>query len=104
MTTKIQEALGNLPNFDEPVTMASLSGYAKQALRHWKQYLPKMYRELEKSGKLLEMAEWAAEETRQAMYRLQKYQKMSEAEAWAMMREEWIYLPPEFDDESEDQE
>ena len=80
-----------------------LTQYGLMAEKHWREFRPRMVRDLERSGRLME-ALWEAQErtvdemeslTRQ----LEKAQGLSpqqaETQAWEMIREKYILLPPE---------
>src|SRR5207249_3223626 len=69
-------------------------GLAIQAKEHWKQFRPKMYQELLKSGELDRRAQEAAENTLEARGRLIQ-QGMKPNEAWEAVRENWVFLPSE---------
>jgi hypothetical protein len=84
---KVEEYLENPPE--------GLSLWGLQALAHWKEHRPKMVRELEQEGKLLEMVLEAVSNTLEALYRLEVEKKVPANQAWEMMREEWLFLPPE---------
>ena len=78
------------------------------AYRHWKEFLPKLFHQLKASGGLNESLRKAEERTDQALdetenkilkqgYRLQQAQDT----AWELVREEWLLLKPEADDQAE---
>jgi hypothetical protein len=78
---------------------------ARDALRHWHKYRPKMYAELHASGKLHEMAIEADERTADEQYELhmdlieQGYPSPIAFEtAREAVRERYIYLPAEADE------
>jgi len=76
--------------------------YALMAEKHWREFRPKMVAELEARGRLRAMARDAAEQTGMEMDRLCR-QLMREGltaqqahdQAWEMVREKYIFLPPE---------
>ncbi|MDQ3622325.1 MAG: TnpV protein [Verrucomicrobiota bacterium] len=80
-----------------------LTQYGLMAKRHWQEFRPTMYRKLEAEGKL-EEALFEAQETTidemEALTRtLEREQKLTpqpaETQAWEMIREKCILLPPE---------
>ncbi len=64
---------------------------------HWKEFLPKKYARLKAKGpKALNKALYeAARLTNREILQLVDYQGVSEAEAWTMVRETYLLLPPE---------
>jgi hypothetical protein len=82
-----------------------LTQYGLMAQRHWKEFRPKMVRELEAQGRLME-ALWEAQETTLDEMELLTRQlrkqgltpQQAETQAWEMVREKNILLPPEEDD------
>ena len=80
-----------------------LTQYGLMAERHWREFCPKMVRELEANGTLME-ALFEAQETSisemEALTRqLETEQKLTphqaHDQAWEMIREKYILLPPE---------
>ena len=72
------------------------------AEKHWREHLPKMVRELDRKGLLQRMLLEAEEKTKDEMatLRTELMQKGSTAQqahtqAWEMVREKYILLPPE---------
>jgi hypothetical protein len=72
------------------------------AEKHWREHRPKMVRELERKGQLQAMLLDAEEKTKDEMatLRTELMQKGSTAQqahtqAWEMVREKYILLPPE---------
>ena len=83
----------------EPIT---LTQYGLMAEKHWREFRPRMVRELEATGKLWERLYEAQETTQNAMDTLteklmgQGYSpQQAETTAWELIREEYILLPPE---------
>jgi hypothetical protein len=84
-----------------------LTQYGLMAERHWREFRPKMVRELEAKGTLMETLFEAQETTiteMEALTRqLETEQKLTPQQAhdqaWEMIREKYILLPPE-DDQS----
>jgi glucose-6-phosphate-specific signal transduction histidine kinase len=82
--------------------MTPLTQYGKMAAKHWHEFRPKMVRELERKGLLHQMLLEAEEKTKDEMatLRTELMQKGSTAQqahtqAWEMVREKYILLPPE---------
>lgn len=67
-----------------------------QAEKHWKQFRPKMYRELKKKGVLYKSLYAAQERTEDALADLIE-KGLSYDMAWEAVREEWLFLPTEKD-------
>ena len=84
-----------------------LTQYGLMAERHWREFRPKMVRELEAKGTLMETLFEAQETTINEMEaltrQLETEQKLTPQQAhdqaWEMIREKYILLPPE-DDQS----
>jgi hypothetical protein len=82
--------------------MTPLTQYGRMAEKHWREHRPKMVREMERKGLLHQMlleAENSAKEE-MATLRTQLMQQGSTAQqaqtqAWEMVREKYILLPPE---------
>ena len=82
--------------------MTPLTQYGRMAEKHWREHRPKMVRELERTGRLQQMLLEAEEKTKDEMVtlRTQLMQQGSTAQqdqtqAWEMVREQYILLPPE---------
>jgi glucose-6-phosphate-specific signal transduction histidine kinase len=72
------------------------------AEKHWREYLPKLVRELEAKGQLHQMLLEAEEKTKNEMATLRtEFQKQgltadqAHRQAWEMVREKYILLSPE---------
>jgi hypothetical protein len=83
----------------EPMT---LTQYGLMAEKHWREFRPKMVRELETTGKLRERLYEAQETTKDAMAdQMEKLMKQgytpqqASATAWELIREEYLLLPPQ---------
>ena len=82
--------------------MTPLTQYGKMAENHWREFLPMMVHELEVTGRLQEMLLEAEEKTKDEMATL-RVQLMKQGltadqahrQAWEMVREKYILLPPE---------
>src|ERR1700736_2508924 len=80
-----------------------LTQYGLMAERHWREFRPKMVRELEANGTLMEALFEAQEMTISEMEaltrQLETEQKLTPQQAhdqaWEMIREKYILLPPE---------
>ncbi len=80
-----------------------LTQYGLMAERHWREFRPKMVRELKAEGKLMEALFEAQETTINEMEaltrQLETEQKMTPQQAcdraWEMIRAKYILLPPE---------
>jgi hypothetical protein len=80
-----------------------LTQYGLMAERHWREFRPKMVRELEAKGTLMEALFEAQETTINEMEaltrQLETEQKVTPQQAhdqaWEMIREKYILLPPE---------
>ncbi len=82
-----------------------LTQYGLMAERHWREFRPRMVRELEAKGTLMEALFEAQETTLDEMEtltrQLETEQKLTPQQAhdqaWEMIREKYILLPPEDD-------
>jgi hypothetical protein len=82
--------------------MTPLTQYGRMAAKHWREHRPKMVREMERKGILHQMLLEAESSTKEEMatLRTQLMQQGSTAQqaqtqAWEMVREKYILLPPE---------
>ncbi len=88
-------------------TALPITGYGMMAERHWREHRPNMVRELEAQGKLEEALYEAQEQTLDEMEaiteRLESEQgltvQQAHDQAWEIVRERYILLPAEEDDE-----
>ena len=64
--------------------------WTQQAIAHWKEFQPKRYQELKRSGKLQSEAEAAANLTMKAMQDIQD-QGATYNEAWEQTRERYLF-------------
>jgi hypothetical protein len=80
-----------------------LTQYGLMAEKHWREFCPKMVRQLETEGRLME-ALWEAQETtldemETLTRRMEREQGLTpgqaQAIAWELVREKYILLPPE---------
>jgi len=82
--------------------MTPLSQYGRMADKHWREHLPRMVRELEQKGLLHQMLLEAEEKTKDEMatlrlelMKLGSTAQQAHDQAWEMVREKFILLPPE---------
>ena len=82
--------------------MTPLTQYGRMAEKHWREHRPGMVRELERKGILQQTLLEAEEKTKDEMaeLRIQLMRQGSTAQqahdqAWEMVREKHILLPPE---------
>ena len=82
--------------------MTPLTQYGRMAEKHWREHCPKMVHELERKGTLHQMLLEAEAKTKNEMaeFRIQLMQRGSTAQqahdqAWEMVREKYLLLPPE---------
>ena len=83
-------------------TMITLTQYGLMAEKHWREFRPRMVRELEAHGRLQEALLEAEEKTKDEMYDLTTRlmaqgltAQQAHDQAWEMVREEYILLTPE---------
>jgi uncharacterized protein YggE len=84
--------------------MKALTQYGRMAQKHWREHCPKMVRELEQRGLLHQMLLEAEERTKDEMATLRlelmkqgKTAQQANDQAWELVREKYILLPPETD-------
>ena len=72
------------------------------AEKHWREHRPKMVRELQAKGLLQQVLVEAEEKTKDEMatlrmelMKLEKTAQQAQTQAWEMVREKYILLPPE---------
>ena len=82
--------------------MTPLTQYGRMAEQHWREHRPQMVRELQAKGLLHQMLLEAEEKTKDEMATLRtELMKRGSAaqqahdQAWEMVREKYILLPPE---------
>lgn len=82
--------------------MTPLTQYGRLAEKHWREFLPKMVRDLEAKGVLHQMLLEAEEKTKDEMASLRiglmkqgSTADQAHRQAWEMVREKYILLPPE---------
>src|SRR4051812_1351052 len=74
-----------------------------QIKAHWKKYRPRMSRELRAAGKFDEAVRSAAILTSDATYDTMTSHGLNPDQARELLREEWVFLPTEADDDDEDE-
>ena len=82
--------------------MIPLTQYGRMAEKHWREHCPRMVRELERKGLLHQMLLEAEERTKDEMANLRielmkqgKTAQQAHDQAWEIVREKYILLPPE---------
>jgi len=82
--------------------MTLLTQYGRMAQKHWPEHCPKMVRELQRKGILHQMLLEAEEKTKDEMATLRielmkqgATAQQANDQAWEMVREKYILLPPE---------
>jgi len=82
--------------------MTPLNQYGRMAEQHWREHRPKMVRELEAKGLLHQMLLEAEDKTKDEMATLRtelikrgSTAQQAHDQAWEMVREKYILLPPE---------
>ena len=83
-------------------TMITLTQYGLMAEKHWREFRPRMVKELEAHGGLQEALLEAEEKSKDEMYDLTTRlmaqgltAQQAHDQAWEMVREEYILLTPE---------
>lgn len=82
--------------------MKPLTQYSLIAERHWREFCPKLVTDLEAQGRLHEMLLEAEEQTEAEMDQLRRQlmcqgltAQQAHDQAWEMVRERYLFLPPE---------
>ena len=82
--------------------MKPLTQYGRMAEKHWREFRPKMVLEFETKGLLHEMLLTAEEQTEKELDEIRRKliqqgapPQQAHDQAWEMVRECYIYLPPE---------
>lgn len=82
--------------------METLTQYGRMAERHWREFLPKMVADLEAMGRLHEQLLKAEEQTdtdldslRHHLIRQGLTAPQAHDRAWEIVRERYLFLPPE---------
>jgi hypothetical protein len=84
--------------------MTILTQYGLMAEQHWREHCPRMVAELEQKGTLQQMLSEAEEKTKDEMDEIRRQliqqgltSQQAHDQAWEMVRERYIFLPPEND-------
>jgi hypothetical protein len=72
----------------------NLKNWISQGRAHWKEHLPTRYRQLQEAGTLERSLKAAAEQTYLEVSELED-SGFQPDEAWQMVREKYLLLPPE---------
>jgi hypothetical protein len=76
----------------KPQPANRLTGLREQIKEHWREFRPKMYQDLAKSGQLEKAVETAYQNTKDALVQGvgngQRYEQ-----AWEAVNQEWAFLP-----------
>ena len=82
--------------------MTPLTQYGRMAEKHWREFLPRMVRELESKALLHQALLDAEEKTKDEMATLRTdllrqglTADQAHRQAWEMVREKYVLLPPE---------
>jgi hypothetical protein len=82
--------------------MRPLTQYGRMAEKHWREHLPKMVCDLERKALLQQMLLEAEDKTKDEMATLRTQlikqgatPQQAHVQAWEMLREKYILLPPE---------
>ena len=82
--------------------MSTLRQYGRMAEKHWRQFCPRMVKELEAKGLLEQMLLEAEEKTDEELDSLTRglmkqglTAQQAHDQAWEMVREKYLLLPPE---------
>ena len=82
--------------------MKTLTQYGRMAEKHWRQFLPRMVADLEAKGQLRPMLLEAEEKTESELDSLRRHfiqqgltPSQAHDRAWEIVRERYIFLPPE---------
>ena len=87
-----------------PVDTNPLTHLAETARTHWAQYRPRLVAELEAAGRLEAALAAAVTQTETAIEGLMIQHGYTLLDAWEAVREEWVLLPAEDDEEDRDRE
>ena len=82
--------------------MKTLTQYGLMAEKHWREFRPKMVAELEATNQLHAMLLTAEEQTEMELDQMRRQlmkrglpPQQAHDQAWEMVREKYIFLPPE---------
>lgn len=79
----------------------NLQNWISQARAHWEEFLPEKFASLQEAGTLQRALKEAAEQTHREMTALEE-QGFRNHEAWEMVREKYLFLPAETDEDEYD--
>jgi hypothetical protein len=79
---------------DHPETAVTIRNWREQARAHWREFRPRLYRGLKRSGKLEQALTDAAERTHLEMKQLEASGFYTH-EAWEIVRESYLFTPEE---------
>ena len=84
--------------------MSTLTQYGLMAQQHWREHRPRMVAEMERTGTLQQMLLEAEEKTKDEMDAIRRQliqqgltTQQAHDQAWEMVRNKYILLPPEND-------
>ena len=84
--------------------MSTLTQYGLMAEQHWREHRPQMVAEMERTGTLQQMLLDAEEQTKDEMDTMRRQliqqgltPQQAHDQAWEMVREKYVLLPPESD-------
>ena len=84
--------------------MSTLTQYGLMAEEHWREHCPRMVEEMERTGTLQQMLLEAERKTKDEMDAIRRQlvqqgltPQQAHDQAWEMVREKYILLPPEND-------
>jgi hypothetical protein len=82
--------------------MRPLTQYGRMAERHWREHCPRMFAELETTGRLHAMLREAEGQTERELDSLRRHflqqgltPQQAHFRAWEIVRQRYIFLPPE---------
>jgi hypothetical protein len=88
--------------FSRSLSMSELLAYGRMAEAHWREHRPRMVKELEAEGRLEAALLEAQEQTTRDLVRLIRdfrrqglSPQQAHDQAWELVREKYILLPPE---------
>jgi hypothetical protein len=85
-----------------PIHMNTLTQYGTMAEKHWREHCPKLVQELKRNGLLQQILQEAEDNKMDEMATLRlelmkqgKTAEQAQRQAWELVREKYILLPPE---------
>ena len=85
---------------NEHAKKKNLSGFGWMAMKHWREFLPRKYKNLKEAGTLIQSAYEAQERTKDLVMHLTDKGRMQMHEAQELALPEWILLEAEEEPES----